>query len=744
MVMTQHASESRRVFRWWRLVALLGLLVSSVGTALAAVPAAPNNIVVFPNRDFISVEGYEDRAGQTATLELTRPGVGIIGSAEAVVAAGGVAFEINHPGGVCWGNGTNLKITPDMQPGDIASIRFGNTPAGDVRVLDGYATSDAVQNGNIVTVTGHIGPGVNRDNTEQRIIEPDLGDTVIGKRDVRAIPGPLTASANGSYLSSLEFPTADTFLATYVFNDVDVATLVANASLGERLLSWEETDVVGNRQGITIAEFGEVGGPGFGGCPNGPLQAGPAGPTNVVAAKQGNGDIIVTWTPAVAIPGTPAITGYRVHAVAQTVTNNQQIEIGRRITGQSVSSTRITGLSISETYDIEIVSVSSVGETFPSIRAIVAVDSTPPVVTANSAGGSFAVPQAVTLSVDEAGADIYYTLDGTSPVDQGSTSLTAILYTGPISIAADTELQFAAFDPSNNISDVTVLNFVITNTPTPAAPTFGPATVGQGSISLNWSDVPADPSITEYTVTVYDGSQVGANVVAQQIIPAPASAATISGLTPELPYWVTIMAQNVNGYGSESARLGPLTPQGAVVANAGPDQTITRGTAAQVVQLSSAGSTTGVGVTYLWEQIGATAADTVVLSSGGAVANPTFTLPLYAFPQSNSPKVFRLTVTSGANVRTDTVSINMVTDSVVVTRATWRARDFRIEGTGTVNGATITIHSGSMSGPVIGRATVTAGVWTLRLRNAAAGPVSPGSIWIESNVGATLNQVPVN
>ena len=53
---------------------------------------------------------------------------------------------------------------------------------------------------------------------EQRIINPDLVDTDVGKRDIRAIPGPLTPAPKGGYSSSLEFE-GNTFTATYVFHD---------------------------------------------------------------------------------------------------------------------------------------------------------------------------------------------------------------------------------------------------------------------------------------------------------------------------------------------------------------------------------------------------------------------------------------------------------------------------------------------------------------------------------------------
>jgi hypothetical protein len=258
---------------------LIGLLAASLSAAAvvgasaasAAVPTAPNNLLVFPNRDFISVEGYQDHVGQLATMTVTRSGV-VVGSAQAVVAVGDVAFEVNHPGGACWGDGTGLMVTPDILPGDVASISFDGVDAGDTRIQDGYVNADAVLGTTLlpndtVLVSGHVGAGVIQDNTEQRIVDPTL-TAAAGKRDVRALPGPVTRSPQGPYSSGLAFNDADhTFVATYVFDDPAVAQIAANASLGERLLSWESTDAAGNRQGVTIAEFGEVGGPGFGGCP---------------------------------------------------------------------------------------------------------------------------------------------------------------------------------------------------------------------------------------------------------------------------------------------------------------------------------------------------------------------------------------------------------------------------------------------------------------------------------------------
>ncbi|MEA2246671.1 MAG: hypothetical protein QOH46_1200, partial [Solirubrobacteraceae bacterium] len=109
------------------IMAVAGVAAMGAGgayVATAAVPAFPENIVVFPDRDFVTVEGYQDHIGATALVEVTRPGVGVVGSAKGVVEAGDVAFEINHPGGYCWGNDTGLNVTPDIRAGDKVSIKF--------------------------------------------------------------------------------------------------------------------------------------------------------------------------------------------------------------------------------------------------------------------------------------------------------------------------------------------------------------------------------------------------------------------------------------------------------------------------------------------------------------------------------------------------------------------------------------------------------------------------------------------
>lgn len=720
----------------------------AIPTASAAVPAFPNNVVVFPDRDFVTIEGYQDKIGQTATV-IVRRGAGVIGSAQSVVSAGDVAFEINHPGGVCWGAGTGLKVTPDIQPGDSVSISFDGQEAGTTTVQDTYVNATSTRNGNTVTVKGHVA-GVNTDQMEQRIVEPAFKDTSVGRRDVRAVPGPLTAE--DGYQSSLEFGLdgPNTFTATYVFDETAAAELAANAG-GARAMAWQEQDADGNRQGLTIAEFGELGGPGMGGCPNGPLNSGPAGPTDVKAAKV-NGELKVNWTAAQAVPGTPAITGYRVTAVAKTETGSERAESGVRISNQRATSTILKGLSADEEYDVYVVSVSSVGETYPATHAIPETDSTAPTVTASPNGGTFSTAQELTLTADEQGSDIYYTLDGTNPVSGGASVEGSMLYTGPIKVAESSKFTFAAIDPSGNASDKETIEFKITNDPVPAAPAItGVPKAGLGTAEVSWSAPYAGAdglTISEYSVQAYtsDNAPFGA----PKKVAGDVTSLVYDGLNGDTEYWFTVKASNTHGAGPESEKSAPVTVQGAVVAHAGPDQSVARKATATVVSLDGTGSTTA-GATYQWEQIltGPTDPDKVTLNAGNTL-QPTFSLPVYNSAMTNNPLTFKLTVTVGTTVRTDEVKITPVPDKVTIAQAQWKSGDLRISGTSSVAGGIVKIRVGGPTGRVLGQVNVTAaaapatgGVYSLRLRDAAAGTTNPGTVWIESTLGGTAGPASV-
>jgi hypothetical protein len=719
----------------------VGSPAAAVTTVPAPVPTFPENLNVFPNRDFVSIDGYADHAGQAATIKVTR-GDQVVGAAVGTVSGGDVAFEVNHPGGICWGNAPGTpNVTPDILPGDVVSIWFNGVAVGATTVQDVQAF-DAVQVGKTVTVGGHIGPGVDPLNIEQRIIEPALRDTVVNKRDVRAVPGDLATANKGGYSSSLTIDRAtQTFVATYIFDTLDAATIAANAGLGERAMAWEITDADANRQGMTIAENGEPGGPGMGGCPNGPLQSGPPGPTNIVAGPLSSaGTVKVNWTPAVSIPGAPAIQGYRVTAVGTADAIKEQVEIGKKIANPDADGTTIIGLDPTKTYDIEVVSYSSAGETFPAVHPI-GPDTTAPKVTVTPAGGSYAIAQQVTLTADEP-ADIWYTTDGSDLLVNGDLDTTVALpYTGPITIDKSSTLKFAAFDTAvpANVSTGSQ-NYVLSNQPVPAAPATVQALAGAESVALNWS--PADPGapslvVTQYKVDVFataDATQPMSSVT----VNGDVTSTTIPGLTGDVQYWFAVSAKNnVNSaFGPASAKTGPVTPTAALKAVAGPDQTnVTRGT---VVRLSGLGST-GTNAQYAWAQLPtgilATDPNAVALTPvpGTNGRDVSFTLPFFKFGMSNQALTFRLTVTVNGTPTTDDVVITPHVDTIIVTKAQWKVGDFRVTGTGVV-GSTLTARTAN--GTVLASGTVAAG-GTFDLRNRAnLGAAQP--VFVDSNMGGTV------
>jgi len=86
------------------------------------------------------------------------------------------------------------------------------------------------------------------------------------------------------------------------------------------------------------------------------------------------------------------------------------------------------------------------------------------------------------------------------------------------------------------------------------------------------------------------------------------------------------------------------------------------------------------------------------------------------------------------------VTTTATTDRVTIGTARWKAGDFRVGGTGSVNGNTVQIYranaDGTISTQAIGTATaVTANAFDIRLRNGAAPAANPGRIFIKSSGG---------
>ncbi|MEN3301071.1 fibronectin type III domain-containing protein [Pseudonocardia sp.] len=532
----------------------------------AAPPAFPDNIVVFPDRDFITIEGYQNHIGETGLVQITRDG-NVIGSAKGVVEEGDVAFEVNHPGGYCWGAGTGLDVTPDIRPGDKATISFNGIEAGDTTAANTYVTEDMTLTGsptkNTVVVHGYAGPGVNQAQMEQRIIQPDLVDTEVGKRDVRAVPGPLTPAPKGAYSSSLTFE-GDQFTATYVFQDPANALIASKADLGERAMSWQVEDADGNRQGLTIAEFGEAGGPGMGGCPLGPGDAAAPQPgTATVQRSTDKTSLSVTWTPTDPVPTAAPVTGYTVEAIKQTASSTGEKELVGKRTGASATHVNLAGLSATQGYDVEVRSMADSKMSAPFTVQVPAPsalgDVTAPTLTVSPANTA-AINTASTITLSsEAGSDIYYTIDGTSAVEGGLPSDTAKHYLEPIALSGQVTLHAVVFDRAGNSDTFVGVYKPATDTiPAPAAVSAITGSAGQASVTLSWAAPEA--GVIGYGVQAYVKNAAGARVASGALVTTTQKTVTIGSLNPGTEYYFTVKAKNGSGYGPESTDQGPFVP----------------------------------------------------------------------------------------------------------------------------------------------------------------------------------------
>jgi hypothetical protein len=393
---------------------------------------------------------------------------------------------------------------------------------------------------------------------EQRIINPDLVDTEIGKRDIRALPGPLTPAPKGGYSSALTFE-GDTFTATYVFQDAANAVIASKSDLGERAMSWQEEDADGNRQGLTIAEYGEAGGPGMGGCPAGPGDLGTPKPGSASIVRGADKtSLSVKWTAATPVPAAPAVTGYEVEAVQQTPSaNGEKVVIGKR-TGDLATGVVLTGLAANEGYDVEVRAMSGDKMSAPyTVQAATPSDlgdTIKPTLTATP-GDTAAVniTSRITLA-SEVGADIYYTLDGSPAVAGDLPSDKALLYTAPIEISTARTLHAVAFDRAGNFDTFTANYQPPPDTnPVPSAITNIVGSAGQAAVTLSWAS--GEAGITGYSVQAYvNGAKVGTAV------PTTTKTVTINSLTAGTEYYFTVKAKNAAGYGPESTPYGPLVP----------------------------------------------------------------------------------------------------------------------------------------------------------------------------------------
>ena len=396
---------------------LASTLVPGLPAYAATPPTAPDNITVFPDRDFVSAD-YPNQEGKTATVTVTRAGV-VTGSAEGTVSGG--LLEVHHPGGVCWGTNPAIAAaaTPDIRPGDDVSVSFAGGPSDSVMTQSPMVTSSSRPTPNTVVVLGTLGaldgPAANTANLEQRIVVgPALAASDVGKKDVRAVAGPMTPAATGGYSSSLEF-SGDTFTATYNFASASSAALAADGQM--RALTWMTTNGAGDRQGITIAEAGEVGGPGMGGCPANNPGAVPPSTPGIGTATAGNASALVRWNRPV--QGSSVITGYSVQVLDSNGGQDGLLRAApETATASNARSLNVTGLTAGRAYHFQVRATNAAGNSAFSAPS----NTVSPLTVAGAPGILRANPGAI-------GGTVTARANWTAPASNGGTAITGYVVT---------------------------------------------------------------------------------------------------------------------------------------------------------------------------------------------------------------------------------------------------------------------------------------------------------------------------
>ncbi len=528
------------------LIAVLGLLAQTFGQF----PVFPSNIVIFPERDFVSLDSFVEYVGQGLTVEVSRTNVGVIGSATGVVSGGDVAFEINHPGALCWGDGGGLQVTPDIQAFDTVTIKRGDMIVARTTAQNGFIISTNRVD-NTVTATGFVDETIPTANIEVGIVNPDFRTTTVARRDARAIVGDL--AANVGYTSNIVV-TGTTFVATFNFDDAAAAEYAMAGAFS--LSMWEFTDAAGNGQGLTISEFGEVGGPYSALCPASATSIAPLLPVAAVVAGT-----TLKWSPAQNVAGAQfPLTGYSVNIIKQTTPKQVfGYEVDAATTQidfllTSFQNGDVISIRNAQYYPGQVDQLSAAyTKTFTVVNSL-------PTLTASPASSATALVSAgvVTLSAP-AGIQIAYTFDNVPLLDvNGKLTAESLIYTTGIpitgTVAAPTVINAVAFNTLGDFSAVYTGQYTAGEvTPVIAATvtTINVAKSGDGvGVTVSWI-APEDLTILSYGVKTYntiDGLQVGNEVIVGTL------SATVTGLTVGTSYQFTVTAFNTFGPGAESAK----------------------------------------------------------------------------------------------------------------------------------------------------------------------------------------------
>ena len=425
-----------------RIVSSLTLVLTGLSAISASAfgvnepPAVGHSVISFPERDFVSAEGYTP--GADATVNVIRNGV-TIGTAATPVTAEGLV-EINHPGGGCW-----QDITPDIIPGD--KIRVTVNGVADQTTTADVAAEPAKRQGNDIVVTGTAqdaaGNQLPLGAIEQRIIAPDLVP-LTGRRRLQAPgDGTLTYDAPGSTRWTARYS--------------GFSNEVVNVALaGETRILWLGADPLAGTE-LTIFEVGDG------------VEGGPSPPCTAPAARMAVTSLDRTAVNLDNVRTDLAVGGLAFNATSVTL----RLSDGARSTDPIVVTPTPAGnvpqtwsavvpaaqvatladgrITVSADYTVNNTTLTGVNKTFEKDTVA------PPTPTATPGPGRYPALQSVTLSQAETvpTTTIRFTVDGTMP-----TALSTV-FTQPLLVTATQTIRAISLDRAGNRSPIADLPFTI-------------------------------------------------------------------------------------------------------------------------------------------------------------------------------------------------------------------------------------------------------------------------------------------
>jgi chitobiase/beta-hexosaminidase-like protein len=448
LVSTHGRAPGRR--RRWRAV-----LTTAGGVAVAAIfaapagaanpPAPPHSIISFPQRDFVSAEGYEE--GVPVIVEVLRNG-SIIGTSTEVTPLADGLVEVNHPGGGCW-----VGSTPDIRPGDeVRTTQLDIAGRQDATTTANVNAEPAVIEGSDVVVRG---TAFELDGTtplplaeiEQRIIAGNPGFEN-GRRRLQATSegGP----NDDGLLQADALAGPGHWIARYQGLSSDDRE---RAESSETRILWLGADPLAGNE-LTIFEVGE-------GVVNGP-----SAPCTAPSAETSLGGT----TPQVKF-----INAASAHQdmVVSGLANTDITEVNVSVGGTPMPGVAPTGAIPNRTWSVTVPAsvlenapdgnvrvtasfVSSTNTAPPAdSRTLVKDTVVPAAPTATPGAGSYVGPQSVSLASADQSARIHYTLDGSTP------TAASRVFDAPLSVTASQTVRAVAVDPAGNVSAASTLPFTI-------------------------------------------------------------------------------------------------------------------------------------------------------------------------------------------------------------------------------------------------------------------------------------------